>query len=398
MKENIAIIIRALDNGGAERCASNLSIDLMKEYNTHLILFDGSNKMYPAGGKVHDISIPPSDSKVSKIMNVAKRISQVREIKKSNNIKCSISLLDGANLVNAYGRKSDKIIVSIRNYMSMSNLSKIKVFLLKKYCAKADCVVALSETVKQDLVKNFEISEDKIEVIYNACDAERLNRLTNQKKIDSVELPKYYIVTMGRLTHQKGQWHLIKAFKKVCVKYPEMKLVILGEGELREELEKLAISLGIKDNIIFMGYVRNPHKIIKESKLFVFSSLYEGLGNVLLEALACGKAIISTDCLAGPREILAPDTDLSITERGITQAEYGKYGVLVPAFNNEEVNFKDINLTNKEEVFGDMIIRLLEDESLKNKYEEKSQERIRDFSPEKINSDWKKVIDRLVNS
>lgn len=398
MKKDIAIIIRALDRGGAERCASNLSIDLSTEYNTHLILFDGKTRMYPAGKNVYDVSIPPSNFKIIKMLNIIKRVIQVYKIKKENNIKVSISLLDGANLVNVYGKSNDKIIVSIRNYMSMSKLSKLKVFLLKKYCKKADCVVALSQTVKDDLINNFGISKDKIEVVYNACDSERLTDLANKESESALKINGPYIVTMGRLTYQKGQWHLIKAFKRVCIKYPDIKLVILGEGELKEELIKIVDKLGISNNVIFMGYVKNPHKIIKESELFVFSSLYEGLGNVLLEALACGKAIISTDCLAGPREILEPDSDLNITERGIKEIEYCKYGVLVPSFDQEEVNYEDINISEKEEILGDAIIKLLEDTKLKVMYEEKANERIKDFSPEKINEDWKNIIENLINS
>ena len=181
---------------------------------------------------------------------------------------------------------------------------------------------------------------------------------------------------MGRLTYQKAQWHIIKAFSKLTLKYPQLKLAILGEGELRSQLELLVKNLKISDKVLFLGYQKRPHLIIKNAEFFVFSSVVEGLGSVLLEALACGKAIISTDCDAGPREILAPSTDI---EKKTSSIEHGDYGVLVPVDLNNEFSPSNIQLTEKEMIMSSAIDELMRDLDLRGDYERKSAIRVEDF-------------------
>ena len=93
---------------------------------------------------------------------------------------------------------------------------------------------------------------------------------------------------MGRLTRPKGQWHLIRALSYVKKEIEDVKLLILGQGELKGYLKELVDKLDLRNNVEFLGYQRNPFKYIASSDLFVFSSLYEGFGNVLVEAMACG--------------------------------------------------------------------------------------------------------------
>lgn len=114
-------------------------------------------------------------------------------------------------------------------------------------------------------------------------------------------------INVGRLSPVKGQWHLIRAFKKVVKDYPEVKLVILGEGILREKLEDLIKKCKLEDNVFLLGNQENVFSFLKAANCFVFSSLNEGLPNALLEAKTVGLPIISTDCETGPREILAPE-------------------------------------------------------------------------------------------
>jgi glycosyltransferase involved in cell wall biosynthesis len=120
------------------------------------------------------------------------------------------------------------------------------------------------------------------------------------------------ILGVGRLEKQKDFPTLIRAFAQVRREQP-LRLMILGEGSLRGELEQLAQQLGVAADVAMPGFVMNPHAYMARSRVFVLSSVWEGLGNVVIEALAAGTAVVSTDCPSGPAEIL----------------EQGKYGRLV---------------------------------------------------------------------
>nr|WP_272499985.1 glycosyltransferase [Chromohalobacter moromii] len=130
------------------------------------------------------------------------------------------------------------------------------------------------------------------------------------------------VLHVGRLDVQKNQALLLSAFSLAVNSVPNLKLVILGEGEEKKNLEELASELGVKDSVDFVAFQDNPYPYYKAADLFVLSSDWEGFGNVIVEALACGTPVISTDCPGGPRTILAN----------------GKYGVLVPCGDAERLS------------------------------------------------------------
>jgi glycosyltransferase involved in cell wall biosynthesis len=121
------------------------------------------------------------------------------------------------------------------------------------------------------------------------------------------------ILGIGRLHPQKDFITLLKAFSILREKQ-ELRLVILGEGAERERLVELAKSLGVGADVSFPGFVANPFSFLNKASVFVLSSQYEGMPNVLLQAMACGTPIVSTDCKSGPREVLGDN----------------KFGTLVP--------------------------------------------------------------------
>ena len=384
-KKRIAIIIQMLRGGGAERTAANMSIDLSPYYEVHLIVFDANNTSYNQSGIVHDLQLPASKVFWKKCITLYHRIKAVKAIKQKYNISCTVSLMEGANLVNVLSRKNDKIIISERNLISFFIKGGIHKLLIKYIHRKADKVVALSNLVRDDLIKNFGCSEDKIVTIYNSVDISKFS-IYNKKHILSP-----YIVTMGRLTYQKAQWHIIRAFRAIINKYPKLKLVIIGDGELKNELELLVDNLGLANKVVFTGYIDNPHSIIKNAELFVFSSIVEGLGSVILEALACNKTVISTDCDAGPREILAPSSNIN---KKTDTIEYAEYGVLIPTENDKfEPNITE--LSKSEMLLAEAISTLLDNDSLRKTYEEKTRKRILDFSPERIAEQWVNLISEV---
>lgn len=395
MKKNIGIIIPSLRNGGAERVASNLTKDLIDFYNIYLIVFDTRDITYDYEGTMIDINMPPQKTKIGKIINVLKRSRAVRKVKKKYNLECCISLLEGANLVNVLSKRKEKVITSERCLVSFLHNSFLAKKEIKYISKKADKIVSLSNLVKKDLVDFFNVEEDKIVTIYNSCDKDRLLKLASKEDsaVEKFDKNKKYILTMGRLEYQKGQWHLIKAFKKVKSEMENVELLILGQGNLQSKLEELTKKLQLEDSVRFLGYIKNPHNILKECDIFVFSSLAEGLGNVLLEALAFDRTIISTDCDAGPREILAPDTQIT---KKTNEIELAKYGVLVPSFGRENIDINDLEISENEKIMADAIIKILSEKDLKENYERNAKERIENFSPKKIKEEWKTLIEQLM--
>jgi len=276
MKKNIAIIIQKLKNGGAERAAANLSKDLSEKYNVHLITFDGTDIAYEYAGDLVNINIPATNNKIKKMLNIIRRIIKVRKIKKEKDIDISISFMEGANIVNILSKKKDFVITSERNLPSFFYKKKTKI---RYICNRADKIVTLSKLVKEDLVNNFGIDKEKIIPIYNSCEIERLN--INSKEVDEIvekfDKNKQYIITMGRLNYQKGQWHLIKAFEMVKKKIPNVELLILGKGELEKPLKELVQNKDLQQNVKFLGYIKNPHMLLNYCDIFVFTSIVEGL-------------------------------------------------------------------------------------------------------------------------
>jgi glycosyltransferase involved in cell wall biosynthesis len=175
--------------------------------------------------------------------------------------------------------------------------------------------IAVSAGVAQDVVKRCGINRNRVFVVYNPVIDEEFQRLAT----DSVEHPWFQtradpvFVTAGRLTLQKDHATLLRAFALLLEKRVA-RLMILGTGPLRPELERLAAELGISSAVQFLGFQRNPLPYFREADAFVLPSLFEGFGNVLVEAMGCGTPVIAADCPHGPSEILAG----------------GKFGVLVP--------------------------------------------------------------------
>lgn len=390
MKKNLAIIITKLEGGGAERVASNLSLSLSDEYNVYLLVFDCKEIKYPYMGELVDVGIPASNNSVSRIINVMRRIYRVRRIKRDYNISVSISLLDTPNIVNILSSGKDKVIISVRNKLSFfikRPLDKLRIRVLYN---KADSIVALSNLVKKDLSENFKVKNNKIKSIYNSCDVDRITELSEEKvekKLEELFNTNDVLVTVGRLEDQKAQWHMIRSFKRVKENRPNVKLLIIGKGSLEAYLRNLTKELSLEEDVLFLGYVENPFKYVSKAKIFVFSSVVEGLGNVLLEAMACGLPVISTDCQAGPREIIAPNTPL---ESKANSAEFHKYGVLVPVCDGIKYNLSE--LTREEVVLSDAILDMLKDKEKLKLYRESSLKRVRDFNPDRIDEEWKNLI------
>lgn len=396
-KKNVLILIPHLYGGGAERVASDLANFLYDKYNIFIVTFEkweDKKYDYEVKSNITCLGITGDNSKFKKIFNLFNRIRFVKKFKKDNKIEVSISFLDNANLVNSLAKSKDIVITSFRSLLSVRNSGLLYKFAIKIIGKKSDCIVTLSEMVRQDLINHFSLDESKIKTIYNSCDIKKINNHSGNNNNNFVDIfndkDKKYIVTMGRLMHPKGHWHLLKSFKLVYDFNKNVKLLIIGEGILENDLKKLAKLLRIEKNVCFLGFISNPFEIIKNSDLFVFTSLYEGLGNAIIEALACGKTVVSTDCKAGPREILDPSSPLSLTTKKV---DYCEYGILVKPYPiNEKMDFTN-NINENEKNYAKVIIDVLENKKVVEKYESIAKLRANDFSQDIIMSEWIKLIE-----
>jgi len=180
---------------------------------------------------------------------------------------------------------------------------------------KADAIIASSQGMVHDLVMNFRIPPHKIRHIPNPLPLERVR----QQAQESVTHPwlsdgqTLVILGVGRLESAKDFATLIRAFAKVRTEL-DIRLIILGEGSMRPQLETLAHELGLSAVVAFPGFDPNPFRSMARASVFVLSSRHEGFPNALVQAMACGCPVVSTDCPSGPSEILAD----------------GAYGYLVP--------------------------------------------------------------------
>lgn len=375
-KENsIMLLIPQLRNGGAERVISNISEELAKIYKVILVtIADKTEEDYNCN--VNRIVIGIGKNKLFKRLYY---INKIRNIKKKYHITHSISFTSKMNFYNTFSKTNDITIISIRNYLSASE-REIQYRYINRQSGKfSDKIVTVSNILKTEQIKKYNAKEEKITTIYNFCDEKKIEDMLDENNEFS-ESKEKTIINVGRLTYQKGQANLIVAFRKVVDEIPDAKLLILGQGELEQELKAKIMQMKLEKNVFLLGFQKNPYIFLNRAKAFVLSSYYEGMSNAILEAMYCGLPIISTDCKAGTREIIAPDTDLY---KDNTEMTYEKYGILVPVIK-EEKNIKELSKA---------ILEILKNNEVRLHYQKKSKERIRDFSKEKIIKQWIDLLD-----
>ncbi|MUK87345.1 glycosyltransferase [Ornithinibacillus sp. L9] len=245
-----------------------------------------------------------------------------------------------AILANLVSFSRAKNIVREAAFLGGSFTSNLKLLAYGFLYKLAPSVIALSQGVKDNIVKRYKVNPHKIKVIYNPVDIEWIHSSILNGKIheqyDSIFTSKEKkIVTAGRLVPDKDHKTLLEAFAKVNKKF-NSNLFILGEGELENTLKHKAKQLNIQDKVHFIGFQQNPYIYFKHADLFVLSSRREGFGHVLAEALASGTPVVSTKCKPGAVEVL----------------EDGKYGRLCEVGNADELANKisDVLSYNTEEL------------------------------------------------
>lgn len=283
-----------------------------------------------------------------------------------------------------------------RDIKQKSLAGRLHLLLIKGSFLYSDKLVSASKSLAESIKKNFHVPLEKIVTIYNGIDVDEVKKLS-RSKVHNVAYGQDYIISIGRLIEKKGYQNLIRAFKLVHEKHGNIRLIIIGTGMLKTKLEKLARDLGVSQNVTFLGFVKNnPYKYLRRSKFFVFSSLYEGFGNTIIEAMACGLPIISTDCKYGPREIL---DDNPIYDKSVRKPLRGKYGILVPSLPILQPNeYSTHPILREEKMLAQTIIDLIKSGSLQTHYSGMSRKRVHDFKTNKMGELHYRLFKEVLNT
>ncbi|MBU2043900.1 MAG: glycosyltransferase [Candidatus Omnitrophica bacterium] len=310
MSENlVAIFVPSMRGGGAEHAMLNLAIGLQERGLSVDMLLIRVKGPYLS-------KIPPQirviDLGALRVLTSLRGL--VRYLKKEQPASL-ISAIDHANIVailaNYLARVNTKIIITVQNtaLTILSKKRKLKIIsillLMKIFYSWAYAVVAVSRAVADDMTNLGVIDRSRIKVIHNPVITPEI-KSKSKSNIEHrwlVTRDRPVLVSVGRLTAQKDFWTLFKALKLILQQRP-IRLIILGEGEERESLEKLSVELGIEADVDMPGFVDNPYAYMAKADVFILSSAWEGLPTVLIEALALGTPVVAADCPGGSREIL----------------------------------------------------------------------------------------------
>ncbi len=315
--KKILFVLDCLKGGGAQRFTVNLLKHINKEeFTIDLVLVKAEGEfleLLPVDINVHNLNSSSAKFAVIKLVKTIKKI----------NPDLIFSTLTYINILTYFAVKILKSTVPV--IMRSSNLESVnlkkesnltKIFIRKAY-NYAEKVVVLTKAMKNDFIENFKIPAEKVEVIPNMVDIEYVHSKKSEIIEDSFfmeEKDSPVITAVGNLSSQKGYEYLIKAFAELR-KNRVARLVIIGEGVLRKELEQLSCKLGVRNDVYIPGFKNNPFKYIGASDIFIMPSLWEGFPNVLIESMACSVPVVVADC-PGIAEIITNGLNGVIVSRG----------------------------------------------------------------------------------
>ncbi len=317
--ERLALLTSHMEDGGAQRAMLKLAGGLAERgYPVDLVLTQARGaflaEVSPAV-RVVDLGAPRVAASVPALVRYLRHERPV----------AMLSALDYVNIVALWSRRlaggQTRLVVSERNHLSTAHRhrtrrrDKLMPGLLRRFYPWADAIVAVSKSVADDLTATTGLSRDRIEVIYNPVVTPEVVRMVQEPLDHPWFRPGQppVVVAVGGLRRQKDYRTMVEAFAQLRRRRPA-RLLILGEGPERVEIEALVARCGVEPDVQMPGFVANPYAYMARGAVFVLSSRWEGLPGVLIEALFCGVPTVSTDCPGGSREILAD----------------GRYGRLVP--------------------------------------------------------------------
>lgn len=311
----LAFYVPSLTVGGAERVTVSVANGLAERgYDVHLLVsyYEGSFV-----GEVDD-AVTVFDLETPRVpglgigASVPRLVSYLRRQSPSMVFAQMIYASDVLLTAHLLAGSDALVVPTVHNTVGMHDPPKERLVqrLATVLSGRADRFVAVSAGAAQSVVEELAVPEEKVSVLHNpipvadiraqACESAD-HEWTADEELDVV-------LGIGRLAPQKDFETFLRAFADVYAANPNTRAIIIGRGPERERLEAIARDLGIAEVVDFTGYVDNPYSYMADADVLAMSSIHEGLPTVLIEALACGCPVVSTDCPSGPRTILEDGT------------------------------------------------------------------------------------------
>ena len=327
----ISLFIPNLDGGGAERVMLHLAEGFAKRgFDVDLVVAQAEGAYL---SKIPDtIRLVNLDAKSPVILFKTLALKQYLKQEQPAFLISTLDIFSSATWAKRLAGVNTQVVMCVQTNLSQQFqdrhamlMQKIKWAVVRRFYPWADAIVTASEGVARDIEQHAKISMQQMTVIHNPV----VTSDFSEKAQEAIAHPWFaddqppVLLGVGRIVKQKSFATLIQAFARVRQCCPA-RLMILGDVDPREpgvkpELEGLIKKFGLQDDVLFLGFVENPYAYMARANVFVLSSIYEGFGNVVAEAIAAGTPVVSTDCESGPAEIL----------------NKGQYGELVPVGDHE---------------------------------------------------------------
>lgn len=360
----ILLVSGTLGGGGAERQMSYLLKMLdPKKFSLVLCLFKKEGtylEEIPQYVKIYDLAARGR-------FNSVKLIWRLRNIIRHEKPAILFSMLWRSNIYSLFANRfvsaefRPKTIVGVRN--NPKRYTNFALKSMKSIYPWADLVVVNSKGLQKDISQIISIPNDKLYVVENGIDIQWTRSLAREPVTHRwVDKDNPVLISVASLTKKKGYPYLLKAFQLVNEHIPAY-LLILGDGPDKAKLEKFAVDLGIRQRIDFMGHQPNPFKYMVKSDIFILASLWEGMPNVVIEAITLGLPVVATRAPYGTDEII---------EQGIN-------GILVPTADSENM--------------ADGILELLTNTNLRMQFVEEGKRKAEEhFSVDKMVEKYEKLF------
>lgn len=319
--KKIMIVMSAIDVGGAQRFCLNLAMYLSSIDYDYQVVFLRKGKSKELREEFVQHKIKFEELKCESVTSSLPKLISILHKERPDIILSSVGNVDFITSVARIFTPCSKLLlrkanVIFDNQRRWTNRLKLKFESL--VCTK---MIALTNEMREDYIQ-YGFTLNKSIVINNMID---MNYIKKRCREEHEIFPWFsmgqgkILIANARMVPEKRYDILIVAFRIVRNEFPDTKLIILGDGKLREDIEK-KISPDLRDNVALLGFQNNPYYYLMNSDIFVLTSDYEGFPNVLIEAMACGLPVVSTNSKTGPKEIVKDGFDGYVVPRGDAKA------------------------------------------------------------------------------